>query len=69
MRDPGDERILEVAVKSGAVAVPLAFVLTVTVARLPANVPVAPEAGAVKVTGIPFNGWLPASFTTTASGA
>ena len=50
------------AVNVGDVATPLLLVTTVAVAR-PPNVPVAPEAGAVKVTVAPFTGLLPASFT------
>src|SRR5580704_17932946 len=50
------------AVKAGAVATPVASVFPVTVA-VPANVPLAPLAGAVNVTGAPLTGLLPTSFT------
>src|SRR5713101_3827192 len=49
------------AVKTGAVATPWAFV--VAVFTPPANVPLAPLAGAVKVTVTPFTGLFEASFT------
>jgi hypothetical protein len=50
-------------VKTADVATPEAFV--VAVLTPPANVPLAPLAGAVKVTTTPFTGLLLASFTVT----
>ena len=55
---------MEFAVSAGAVAIPLAFVVAVTVAN-PLKAPLAPVVGAVNVTVMPLNGLLPASFTTT----
>ena len=51
---------------NGADATPDAFVVTVIVAVLLLNTPVAPEPGAVKVTLTPDTGLLPASRTVTA---
>jgi hypothetical protein len=48
------------AVKTGEVATPDAFVSTVL---LPANTPLGPVAGAVKVTLAPLTGFPPASLT------
>ncbi len=53
--------------KAGEVARPEAFVFTVTVVE-PANVPLAPEAGAVKVTLAPETKLPPASFTVATNG-
>ena len=52
----------------GAVATPLAFVVTVAVAPVPgaANVPLAPLPGAVNVTLAPLIGFPPLSVTVTA---
>jgi hypothetical protein len=53
-------------VKTGAVATPLELVTAVTVRPLfvpPVNVPLAPLAGAVKVTVTPEIPWLPLSLT------
>ena len=50
---------MPLAVKVGAVAIPLAFVFTVAE---PEKVPLAPLAGAVNVTGMPLTG-LPDSLT------
>ena len=50
------------AVKAGAVAIPVDPVTAVTVAD-PLNVPLAPPAGAVKVTAAPLTGLLFESFT------
>jgi len=55
------------AVNAGAVATPLAFVVTVAVVEPPANVPLAPLAGAVNVTATPPSRLLLASFTVAAS--
>jgi hypothetical protein len=52
-------------VKTGAVATPWAFVIAVFTP--PANVPLAPLAGAVKVTVTPFKGLFEASFTVACS--
>ena len=52
------------AVNVGAVATPLAFVVTVAE---PVNVPLAPDAGAAKVTLAPLTGLLLASFTVACS--
>jgi hypothetical protein len=49
-------------VSAGAVAIPLAFVVTAAVAD-PPNVALAPEAGAVKVTVAPHTVLLALSFT------
>jgi hypothetical protein len=49
-------------VKVGAVATPLLFVTAVAVAE-PLKAPLAPVAGALKVTVTPLTGLLPASFT------
>ncbi len=54
------------AVKAGAVATPLALVVAVAVAE-PPKVPLAPPAGAVKVTVAPLTGLPPASFTVACS--
>ena len=54
------------AVNTGAVATPLAFVAAVAVVTLPGNVPLAPLPGAVKVTVIPLIG-LPDSVTVACS--
>src|SRR5258708_22978517 len=51
---------MPLAVKAGAVAIPLALVITVA---LPPNVPDAPDTGAAKVTLAPAIGLLDASFT------
>ena len=51
------------AVNTGAVAMPLAFVVAVAVRTPPVKVPEGPEAGAVKVTEMPPTGLLPASVT------
>src|SRR4029077_20804965 len=51
------------AVKAVAVATPLALVFTLTVLTPPANVPLAPLAGAVNVTEAPETGLPPLSFT------
>jgi hypothetical protein len=56
------------AVKAGDVATPEAFVCTVAVVPLPANVPPAPEAGALKVTLTPETKLPLASFTVAMSG-
>src|SRR6187549_1884918 len=56
------EPAMPLAVKAGAVAMPLALVTTVALA---ANVPEAPVEGAVKVTLTPLSGLLPASATRT----
>src|ERR1700676_155599 len=58
---------MELAVKTAEVATPLALV--VAVLRPPAKVPLAPEAGAVKVTTTPLTGLFPASVTVATSGA
>jgi hypothetical protein len=55
------------AVNTGAVATPLLLVVAVAVAPVPANVPLAPLAGAVNVTVTPLKGLLPASFTVACS--
>jgi len=55
------------AVKTADVATPLALV--VAVFTPPANVPLAPLAGALNVTTTPLTGLLPASFTVATSGA
>jgi hypothetical protein len=55
------------AVNTPDVATPLAFV--VAVFTPPANVPLAPLAGALNVTTTPLTGLLPASFTVATSGA
>ena len=52
--------------KAGAVATPLALVDAVAVAE-PPKVPLAPLAGAVKVTAAPLTGLPPASFTVACS--
>lgn len=52
------------AVKVGAVAMPFAPVMAVADATPPGNVPVAPDAGAVKVTVAPLSGWPPWSTVT-----
>src|SRR5260370_600268 len=54
------------AVKTGAVATPWAFVAAVFTP--PANVPLAPLAGAAKVTSAPLTGLFTASFTVACSG-
>ena len=51
------------AVKTGAVATPLALVVACAVAPPPANVPLAPVAGAVNVTTAPLTRFPPLSFT------
>jgi hypothetical protein len=58
----------EFAVNFGAVATPLALVVTVAVPPVPgaANVPLAPLAGAVNVTEAPLIGFPPLSVTVTA---
>ena len=53
--------------KVAEVATPLALV--VAVLTPPANVPLAPLAGALKVTVTPLNGLPPLSFTVAAKGA
>ncbi len=50
------------AVNAGAMAMPVALVVAVTVAA-PPNVPLAPLAGAAKVTVAPLTGLLLESFT------
>lgn len=55
------------AVNVAEVATPRALV--VAVFTPPANVPLAPLAGAVKVTTTPLTGLLPASVTVTTKGA
>jgi len=52
---------------NGAEATPLEFVVTVIVAVLLLNLPLAPEPGAVNVTLTPETGLLEASSTVTAS--
>src|SRR5437016_2700901 len=47
----------------GAVATPLASVVTVAVVALPGKVPLATDAGAVNVTCTPLKGLVPASLT------
>ena len=56
---------MEFEVKTGAVAKPLEFVVTVAVFPVPgaANVPLAPVAGAVNVTDAPLTGLPPLSVT------
>jgi hypothetical protein len=49
------------AVKAGATATPAEFVFTVAVFDPPANVPLAPEPGAVNVTLAPLTGLVPSS--------
>jgi hypothetical protein len=56
------------AVKVGAVATPLLFVVAAAVVVPPLKVPLAPLPGAVKATATPLTGLLLASFTVTASG-
>ena len=56
------------AVKTGEVATPEELVCAVTVAPPPANAPLAPEPGAVKVTVTFETGLPPESFTVTTSG-
>jgi hypothetical protein len=58
---------MELAVNVADVATPLALV--VAVFKPPANVPLAPLAGGVKVTTTPFTGLLPASVTVAVNGA
>src|SRR5207253_1903482 len=58
------EPAVPLAVRAGAVAMPLPFVTTVALA---AKVPEAPEAGAVKVTLTPASGLLPESVTLACS--
>ena len=53
--------------KTAEVATPLAFV--VAVLTPPANVPLAPDAGGVKVTTTPLTGLFPESVTVAANGA
>ena len=53
--------------KGGAVATPLLFVVAVVAVCPPANVPLAPLAGAVNVTVTPLSGLLLASLTVAAS--
>ena len=55
------------AVKAGAVATPLLFVVAVVVVNPPLKVPLAPLAGAVNVTVTPLSRLLLASFTVAAS--
>ena len=55
------------AVKTGAVATPLVFV--VAVFTPPANVPLAPLVGAVNVTTTPLTGLFPESVTVATNGA
>src|SRR4051812_8068764 len=59
--------VVAFAVKAGAVATPLAFVMTLAIVEPPANVPDAPEAGALKVTPAPLMGALPPSSTVACS--
>src|ERR1017187_7750508 len=61
--------MVELAVKVGAVTVPLAPVATVAVALLPGKVPLAVAPGAVKVTLRPLMGLFEASVILTVSGA
>jgi hypothetical protein len=58
---------VEFAVKVAEVATPLALV--VAVLTPPANVPLAPLAGALKVTVTPLTGLPPLSFTVATRGA
>jgi hypothetical protein len=58
---------VEFAVKVAEVAIPLALV--VAVFTPPPNVPLAPLAGAVKVTNTPLTGLFPASVTVATKGA
>ena len=53
----------------GAVAMPAAFVIAVAVVPLPANVPPAPDAGPVKVTVTPLNGFPPPSVSLACNAA
>ena len=55
------------AVKTAAVATPCAFVEAAFVLVPPANVPLAPPEGAVKVTFTPLTGLLAESFTVACS--
>jgi hypothetical protein len=58
------------AVNAGEVAIPLVLVVAVTVPVVePAKVPLAPVAGAVKVTTAPFTGCDPLSSTVATNGA
>ena len=52
----------------GAVAVPVLSVTVVTTLFPPTNIPVAPEVGAVKVTGTPLTGFESASSTEAPKG-
>ena len=56
------------AVNTGDVATPELLVCTAAVADPPANVPLAPLAGAVNVTVAPDTGFPPASVTVATSG-
>jgi hypothetical protein len=56
------------AVKAGDVATPEALVCAVAVIPLPANVPLAPEAGAENVTLTPETGLPYVSFTVATNG-
>jgi hypothetical protein len=58
---------VELAVNTADVATPLAFV--VAVFTPPANVPLAPLAGALNVTTTPLTGLFPASLTVATRGA
>ena len=53
--------------KAGAVATPLAFVITVTVTEPFTKVPLAPLDGAVNVTGAPVTGLFPEFLTVACS--
>jgi len=55
------------AVKAGALATPLAFVVAWAVVTLPGKVPLAPLVGAVNVTVALFIGFPPLSFTVACS--
>jgi hypothetical protein len=55
------------AVNAGAVATPLLLVVAVTLAPVPAKLPLAPFAGAVNVTVTPLTALLLASFTVVCS--
>ena len=57
------------AVNTSEVAIPVAAVVLTSVLTAPANVPVAPEGGAAKVTDAPLTGLLNASCTIAESGS
>jgi hypothetical protein len=58
--------VVPLAVNTGAVATPEALVVTIAVLDPPANVPLAPLAGAVKVTVAPETAFPNASVTVAA---